>query len=181
MNLHASKGLTLLELTVAVAILAIVAVIALPSFAPSEKYKLEAATQQFADAIRFARSEAMRTGNWYGFYFRGDQNKIRVYRADTGTNPWTPIYDVYHPTTKQLYTIDLTDDSVAKIDTMTGSSIYQGGTCTNDRYTNFNNLGIAYCSDPNNLLMRQGTLTFNLNSHTREITLNGFNGRVSVK
>ena len=181
MNLHACKGLTLLELTIALAILALIAVIALPSSAPAKKYKLEAAAQQFADAIRFARSEAVRTGSWYGYYFRGDQKIISVYRADTGTNPWTPIYDVYHPVTKQLYTIDLTNDPVASVDLITGSANYQSSTCTDSNYTNFSNNGIAYCNNPNNLLLTDGTIIFNLNGDTREITLNGFNGRVSVK
>ena len=180
MNLHACRGLTLLELTIAIAILALIAVIALPSSAPAKKYKLEAAAQQFADAMRFARSEAMRTGNSYGYYFRGDLKQISVYRADTGTNPWTPIYDVYHPVTKQLYTIDLSNDSVASVDSIVESSNYHGGSCTDSNYTNFSKNGIAYCNNPNNLLLKQSTITFDVNNATREITLNGFNGRVSV-
>jgi len=181
MNSSCCKGVTLIEIIIVVTIIAVFAVVALPSFTSSEKYQLEAATQQFADAIRFARSEAMRTGDWYGYYLREDLQKISVYRVDTGTSPWTPIYDVYHPVTKQLYTIDLNNDSVSSVESIIESFSYQAGSCTNVRYTNFNNNGVAYCSDPNNLLLKQGALTFNLNSHFREITLNGLNGQVSVK
>ena len=181
MSSSCCKGVTLIEMIVVVTIIAVFAVVALPSFTSSEKYQLEAAAQQFADAIRFARSEAIRTGNAYGVYIRDDLQKISVYRVDTGTNPWTPIYDVYHPVTKQIYTIDLNNDSASSVDSIVESFTYQGGSCTNERYTNFNNNGVAYCSDPNNVLMNQGALTFNLNSHFREITLNGLNGQVSVK
>ena len=56
-------GYTLLELVVVVSIVAVLAVVALPGTRPSSNEKLELAASRVAEAIRFARTEAIRTGN----------------------------------------------------------------------------------------------------------------------
>ena len=102
-----SHGVTLVELLVVITILGVVAVVAIPNFSSSNPQTLDLAAEEFANAMRFARSEAIRTGEPRGFRQRSDTKRIRVFRPDTGTAPWTLNYDVYHPLTKQLYDIKL--------------------------------------------------------------------------
>lgn len=58
-NLH-NQGFSIVELMVAVAILAIIAGIGMPSFqAMMERSRLDSAADTLADSLRFARSEAV--------------------------------------------------------------------------------------------------------------------------
>ena len=102
-----SHGVTLVELLVVITILGIVAVVAVPDFRSGEPQRLELAAEEFAGAMRFARSEAIRLGVPRGFRQQSSTKRIRVFRPDTGTSPWTLNYDVYHPLSKQIYDIDL--------------------------------------------------------------------------
>jgi prepilin-type N-terminal cleavage/methylation domain-containing protein len=101
-----APGYTLVELLAVVAILAVAAVAVMPLAATVNEFKLDAAAEEAANALRYARAEALRTGTIHGVDFSVDpasgQRKIRVFR----TNP-SPVYDVYHPLDKRLYGIDL--------------------------------------------------------------------------
>ncbi|MFA5913330.1 MAG: GspH/FimT family protein [Burkholderiales bacterium] len=105
-----APGYTLIELTVAAAILAIVAAAALPLAAPVGTHKLDAAAQEVVNALRFARGEAIRTGSYYGVDFSVDPGtgyrRVRVFRTD-GAAPPNPLYDVRNPLDKKLYDIQL--------------------------------------------------------------------------
>ena len=62
MNRGARSGTTLIELVMVIAILAIIAAVVVPSLSYSDASKLAVAAEQVGNALRFARSEAMRTG-----------------------------------------------------------------------------------------------------------------------
>jgi prepilin-type N-terminal cleavage/methylation domain-containing protein len=105
-----AHGYTLVEMVVAVAVLAILAAAAIPLMGPVNENKLDAAASEIANALRFARVEAMRTGSIRGVDFSVDpatgKRRIRVFRTDAATPP-NPVYDVYHPLDKKLYDIQL--------------------------------------------------------------------------
>ncbi len=61
--MHAHLGFTLFELVFVVALIGVLASVALPSVRPSQSAKLDLAATQVAEAIRFARNEAIRTGD----------------------------------------------------------------------------------------------------------------------
>ena len=87
--------------------LGIMGAVVIPSFSSPDPERLDIAAQEIAAAMRFARSEAMRLGEPRGFTQNSSDKRIRVFRPDTGTLPWTLVYDVYHPVTKQIYDITL--------------------------------------------------------------------------
>ena len=60
-------GYTLIELIITITIIAVIAAIAMPAFSSGSDRQLEAAAAEFAAAMRFARTEAMRTGEPHGF------------------------------------------------------------------------------------------------------------------
>lgn len=106
MSARCVQGYTLIELIVVITILALVAAVAVPGLSNNDESKLDVVATDVASAIRFAHSEAIRTGEPYGVYASQSNQRIRIYRLPVST----PIYDVYDPLTKQLYDFDFGSD-----------------------------------------------------------------------
>jgi prepilin-type N-terminal cleavage/methylation domain-containing protein len=101
------SGLTLIEVLVAVAILGIVAVAAIPDFSAMDDQRLERAAIEVADAVRFARSEALRTATPHGVHGEVALQRVRVFRlVDSGGTP-TPDYTVRNPVDKKVYHLQM--------------------------------------------------------------------------
>ena len=173
-------GLTLVEILIVVTIMGIVAVVAIPSLPSSNPQTLELAAEEFSNAMRFARSEAMRLGKPYGFRQYSSQKRIRVFRPDTGGSPWTLNYDVRHPLSKQLYDIQLDSHPFAAADSLSHNHVYRG-TCNTPGSVYFDSNGSPWCADPETVLLEQLDVTLTLGSHSRVVTLHGITGRVTVQ
>ena len=175
-----SHGVTLVELLVVIAIIGVVAVAATPFLSSANPHQLDLAAEEFADAMRFARSEAMRTGDPRGFRQQSTAKRIRVFRPDTGTAPWTLNYDVYHPVGKQLYDIDLNTHPFAVADSVSHNPVFRGS-CNNIDNIYFDRSGIPRCADPQTVLLEQLDVSLTSGGHTRVVTLHGITGRVTVQ
>ena len=174
------QGFSLIELTIVILILSIVAVVAMPNVSTGDEAKLELASQEVAQAMRFARSESLRIGEPRGFRQQSSPQRIRVFRADMGTSPPTLVYDVYHPVSKHLYDIELDKHAFAAVGTISHNRTYRG-TCNNPGNVYFDANGTPWCADPENILLEQFDITLSLGAHTRVVTLNGITGRVTVQ
>ena len=174
------KGFTLLELLIVVSILGIVAVAAVPSLSPGEPYRLELAAKEFAQAMRYARSEAIRTGEPRGFHLQATDKRIRVIRPTTPTPPFTATYDVYHPVSKQLYDINLDTHPFAAAATLTRTGTFRAN-CNTPDFIYFETRGSAWCGDPATILLRKAVINLGLGPHTRAVALDGITGRVTVQ
>jgi prepilin-type N-terminal cleavage/methylation domain-containing protein len=73
-------GFTLFELVIVAVLVVVFTAAALPGLRPSQQAKLDLATAQVADAIRFARDEAIRTGD--PVYVELDWNTDRLLIAE---------------------------------------------------------------------------------------------------
>lgn len=174
------QGYTLVELLIVIIILGIAASVAIPDISTTNPGKIDLAAEEFAQAMRFARSEAIRTGQPHGFSQQSTAKRIRVFRADTGTSPWSLIYDVYHPLSKHLYDIQLNTHPFALADNLNRVVSFKG-TCNVTDNIYFDSNGIPRCADPETILLQQFDLTFTLGNHTRVVTLHGITGRVTVQ
>jgi len=179
-KLNPQAGFSLLELSIVVLILGIMAIVVIPDSAPSNQQKLDLAVQEFAAAMRFARSEAIRLGAPRGFRQQSSQKRIRVFRPDTGTSPWTLNYDVYHPVNKKLYDIDLDTHAVARADSLVHNRVYRGA-CNQAGIVYFDSSGIPRCTDPPTVLLQQFDVTFTLDNHSRVLRLDSISGQVSIQ
>jgi len=173
-------GYTLIELVIVVTILAIVAAIVVPAASPSSEKPIDLAAQEFAAAMRFARSESIRTGEPHGFHEKSNNKQILVFRLDTGTSPATLIFDVYHPIDKSLYDFDLDLQSLAAADSISRNTVYRG-TCNSQNQVYFDANGTPWCSDPTTVLLEAYELTFLTGSAQRIVALDSVTGRVTVR
>ena len=93
----------MLEMTLVVALLGVIAAAVVPGLSAGNPQRLELAADEAATALRFARGEALRTGQPHGVRVKTGPASLDVFRLDTsGANP-VEVYDVYHPQSKHLY------------------------------------------------------------------------------
>ena len=108
-------GVTLAEMLIVVAILAICAGIAIPNADSIAAPRADAAAAEVARALRFAQREAVRTQEWHQVKIDKTTQTLRVYRLlSTGTTEDTANPTV-HPVDKQKYDISFKDGQTATI------------------------------------------------------------------
>ena len=173
-------GYTLIELVITVTIIAVIAAIAMPAFSSGSSKQLERAAAEFAAAMRFARTESIRTGEPHGFHEQSNNKRIQVFRLDIATNPATLVYDVYHPIDKSLYDFDVDLESLAAADLITRSSNYRG-TCNQEEQVYFDTNGTPWCSEPTTVLLDFYELTFTSGMTQRVVALDAITGRVTIR
>jgi len=174
------RGFSLYELLFVVAIIGLLATVMTPSKAPGESVKLDLAASEVADALRFARSEALRLGVARGVRAQSVAKRVRVFRMDTQTSPAKLVYDVYHPVDKQIYDRDLAQQPFDFTGSIKQKPAFRG-TCDSPEDIYFDADGIPWCADPDNVLVESLVITLMLGFETRSVTLQGINGRVTVQ
>lgn len=102
------RGYNLTEMMIVVALLGILGTAAIPSASPQSSFKVKAAASEIAAALNFARSEALRTGEFHGVNISTADSRIRVYKLNFATTPPAENYVVNHPLDKKLYDVSLT-------------------------------------------------------------------------
>ena len=172
-------GFTLIEIVSVVAILAILALFAMPAREPVEAHQLERATREAADAIRFARSEALRTQRAYGFSIEGANARLRLFRTDTSASPATLTYDVLHPLTRQTYVVDLSAHSSLPAIALTATTSFTAA-CSSPTTIVFDGTAEPRCVSPVDSLLSSADLSLSLGAGKRSVIVDGTTGRVRV-
>lgn len=177
---RSEHGFTLVELLTVITIMGVAAAVAIPDMSTTNINRLNLAAEEIAEAIRYARSEAIRTGEPHGFNQQSSAKRIRVFHPDTSVSPWSPVYDVYHPIGKKLYEVDLNTHPFAAAGGLSEVVTFRA-TCNKPGEIYFNNNGIPYCSDPETVLLEQFAVTLTLDKHQQVVTLKGITGRVTIQ
>ena len=178
-ELH-SKGFSLLELLLVLMVLGIIAVAAIPGLSSGDHHRLELAAGEISGAIRFARSEALRSGQPHGFHLQTTELRIRVISADTGLNPWAPRYDVEHPGVHNFYDIKLADHPYAGIQSMVSNASFHGN-CNDPDLIYFDASGVPWCGDGSGPLLERYDVTLSFGSQSHVVSLHGISGRVTIQ
>ena len=174
------RGYSLTEALIVLIILGVVAVVTIPAVSSTDQLKLEIVAEEFAAAMRFARSESIRTGQPHGFRFLTNQYRIRVFTADTTGSPWTWVWDVYHPVAKQLYDYTFPASLAGAATPVTHSPVYLGA-CNRPGVVYFDANGTPWCLEPETVLLDSYRLDITTASGQAVVDLDGITGRVTVQ
>ena len=128
-------GVTLAEMLIVVAILALCAIIAIPSADSVAPARADAAASEIARALRFAQREAVRTQGWYQVRVDKSDQTLRVYRLLPAGITEDTANPTMHPVDKRKYDISFKDGQTATITSV--SFDYDKGTSE----TNFVSFG----------------------------------------
>ncbi|MGB5259736.1 MAG: GspH/FimT family pseudopilin [Gammaproteobacteria bacterium] len=179
-----SHGVTLVEVLVVVAILGIVAVAAIPDLRSGDDFRLELAAQEIAQALRFARSESVRTGEVHGIQISENTQRVVVYKADMASSPVGMASILYHPVARKPFDFDLDEHPLAngvRITNTQSPFLYENGrrknllfTPTGIPYWIVNSSGITYP-------LEDGTIQLGYGNGSRTVTVAPITGRVAVR
>ena len=176
----AQRAYTIVEIMAVVALIGLAASVLIPSAIPGESKKLDLVAMEVANAMRFARSEAMRTGNTMGFEQQSVINRLRIFNIDIDSVPATFEYNVYHPVDKKLYTRWFGERPFAFNGEVEHRSTYQG-ICNLKSTIYFDADGTPWCTDPVNVLLERFDVDLKLGASTRIVSLHGITGRVTIE
>ena len=175
-------GVTLAEMLVVVAILALTAGIAIPNAAPVATISADAATREVITAIRFAQREAIRTGAWHTVKIDTATQTLRVYRL-TSSGSEDTSNPVLHPIDKRKYDLAFNGNGPARATLVLVDFDYQSG-----GNSNLNTLSFGPDGTPALLLsskdgdfkpMLQGQVSIKSGASQRNLVIDIVTGRVS--
>jgi len=184
-RLNLQAGFSLLELSVVVLILGIMAVIVIPDSTPGNQQKLDLAANQIAQALRFAQSESLRTGNHYGVTISQATQTITVKKWDITTDPVSTELIPYHPVNKQSFVFDADTMSLAPgVSIINSSDIFNYLTIGRRRSLIFDPEGVPVWvlgSDDSVYRLLDAVIQLSDGSAQRNIAIAPLTGRVTVQ
>ena len=116
MNKIATSGFTLVEMLIVIVILGIVAKVALPLLGSNDPQKLSVAAEETANTLRFALSEAKRTGSYVLVDGKTTAGRLKLYYSTISGNLTTAITD---PLTKRTLDLNVTSSAFSQGVTLT--------------------------------------------------------------
>ncbi|MBT8437336.1 MAG: prepilin-type N-terminal cleavage/methylation domain-containing protein [Gammaproteobacteria bacterium] len=178
-------GFSLLELSVVVLILGIMALVVIPDSAPSNQQKLDLVANQIAQAIRFAHSEALRTGEYHGVTISQTTQTITVKKYDITTDPVSTELIPYHPVNKQSFVFDADTISLAPgVSIINSSDIFDYQTIGRRRSLIFDPQGVpAWVMSAGSSVYRleEGIVELGDGRNQRNVVVAPLTGRVTVQ
>lgn len=174
------KGYSLLEMMIVVAILTIAAAIAVPAVTTPDHSKLDLAATRVADAMRYAREEARRTGVAHGAFVDITNNTLQLFRLDETPDPDVKVFDVRDPVSKQLYNIRIDAAPHNNVVAVAVNGTYSN-ICKDPGNILFDPRGVTRCADPLTTWVVDTSVNLQLGILKSTISVDGFTGRVEVE
>jgi Tfp pilus assembly protein FimT len=173
-------------MVVVVAVLAVAAAIVIPKADVASPAIVDAAASRVANALRFARREAMRTGAYHVVLLDTAAQTLRVYRLTTsGAVAEDTSTPVLHPVDMRTYNIGFANDPAGSATIVSAIFKYQSGATT--AYAAFGPDGAPadahglwtptlFVADP---LQTDGVVTLNRGGVVKTVTVAASTGRVT--
>ena len=118
-RIRSYAGFTLIEILIVVAIIGITALVIIPAFNSYEdEQKLTMAAAELTDALRYARNEAIRTGNTFRVAINADNDQFLI--EDLAALPGQAVI---HPVNRTPYRIDFSASGRYSGTDITGSGM----------------------------------------------------------
>jgi prepilin-type N-terminal cleavage/methylation domain-containing protein len=178
-------GFSLLELSIVVLILGIMAIVVIPDSAPSNQQKLDLAANQIAQALRFAHREALRTGEHHGVTISQVTQTVTVNKWDMTTDPVSSEMIPYHPVDKQSFVFDADTMSLAPgVSIVNSTDIFNYISIGRRRSLIFDPHGVPVWvlgSDDSVYRLLDGIVQLSDGQNRRDIAVAPLTGRVMVK
>ncbi len=167
------------------AIVAVLAAVALPGLNPADDEKLDLAAAHVAEAIRHARTEALRTGDAHGLTISQTTQMVTVKRYDLTTAPISSLYTLTHPIDKQPYSINVNTTpatSGVSISNSQDAFDYTGLGRRKSLVFDANGTPIwVVGSGPTTYLLENGTVELSYANGQRLVRVATITGRVSIE
>ena len=180
-TVNRQAGFSLLELLIVITILGITAAILAPNISTTNTNNIELAASEVAQAIRFARSEAIRTGKSHGVHADTSTQLLRVYELKDVSGTLTPDYSVRHPINKKLYQLSFDQDR-----SLVGMQLFSvafkfDGLATVRSTLDFDGTGTPkYNNSGTIILLETATVVISDGSLQKNVSVAPMTGRVSV-
>ena len=178
-----SHGVTLIELLLVVSILGIVALVAIPFLSHGGAKRLDVATAEVVTAIRYARSEAIRTGKVHGVEINSELQRVSVYKADITTDPVSKAALLIHPVDRKPYVMDFDTAAMVagvRIDNEDDVFRFPGKSSSNLLFSPSGMPGIINKLDDSALPLLEGLVRLTYDKQQRTVRV-AINGRVSLE
>ncbi len=184
-KLNHQAGFSLLEISIVVLILGIMAIVVIPDSAPTGQQKLDLAANQIAQALRFAQGEAQRTGEHHGVTISQVTQTITVIKWDLTTDPVSTELVPSHPVNKQSFVFDADTMSLAPgVSIINSSDIFNYLTIGRRQSLIFDPQGVPVWvlgSDDSVYRLLDGIVQLSDGQVQRDVAVAPLTGRVTVQ
>ncbi|MDH3589121.1 MAG: prepilin-type N-terminal cleavage/methylation domain-containing protein [Gammaproteobacteria bacterium] len=179
------RGYTLLELVIVVSVLGIIAAIVVPNTGADSDEKLRLAAEEVAGAIRFARSETLRTGEVHGLTVSQVTQKVTVKKYDVTTDPISSLGTLIHPIDKQPYDFNVNTKSTTRGVTISNSQDVFSYTGLGERrsliFDAYGTPKWIVGSGPTTYLLSDSNIELSFKGQQRVVRVAAITGRVTVQ